>query len=86
VNAAIFSLFNQVLFRPLPVPSPAQLVNLAASGPKPGNASCNNAGGCDEIFSCPMFRDLEQARTVFTGLAACRAPIRINAETAKKSA
>src|SRR5216684_1243062 len=28
-NAAIFSLFNQLLLRPLPVPAPDRLVNLA---------------------------------------------------------
>jgi putative ABC transport system permease protein len=71
-NAAIFSLFNQFLLRPLPVDSPAELVNLANPGPKPGSQSCNNAGGCDTVFSYLMFRDLEQKQTVFTGLAAHR--------------
>ena len=36
-NAAIFSLFNQLLMKPLPVPEPMRLVNLAAPGPKPGS-------------------------------------------------
>ena len=35
-NAAIFSLFNQLLLRPLPVTEPERLVNLGAPGPKPG--------------------------------------------------
>ena len=61
-NAAIFSLFNQMLLRPLPVPEPDRLVNLAAPGPKPGSQSCNQAGDCDAVFSYPMFRDLESAR------------------------
>ena len=69
-NAAIFSLFDQILLRPLPVPEPDQLVNLAAPGPKPGSQWCGQAGDCDEIFSYPMFRDLERTQTVFTGLAA----------------
>jgi predicted permease len=69
-NAAIFSLFDQVLLRPLPVPQPELLVNLAAPGPKPGAQSCNNAGDCDEVFSYPMFRDLERGQRVLTGLAA----------------
>lgn len=68
-NAAIFSLFDQMLLRPLPVPSPNELVNLGAPGPKPGSTSCNQAGDCDLVFSYPMFRDLETAQTVFTGLA-----------------
>jgi hypothetical protein len=32
-NAAIFSLFDQMLLRALPVQDPGQLVNLAAPGP-----------------------------------------------------
>jgi predicted permease len=71
-NAAIFSLFNQFLLRPLPAAAPQELVNLANPGPKPGSQSCNNAGGCDSVFSYPMFRDLEQKQTVFTGIAAHR--------------
>src|SRR6188472_96292 len=72
-NAAIFSLFNQMLLRPLPVPEPSHLVNLGAPGPKPGSQSCSNAGGCDVVFSYPMFRDLERVQSSFTGMAAHRA-------------
>jgi putative ABC transport system permease protein len=71
-NAAIFSLFDQLLLRPLPVQHPEQLVNLGAPGPKPGSQSCNNAGDCDEVFSYRMFTDLQQARMPFTGIAAHR--------------
>jgi predicted permease len=71
-NAAIFSLFDQILLRPLPVADPERLVDLAAPGPKPGSQSCNQAGDCDLVFSYPMFRDLEQHQTVLTGLAAHR--------------
>ena len=71
-TAAIFSLFNQMLLRPLPVRAPEQLVNLSAPGPKPGSNSCNQAGDCDDVFSYAMFRDLEKAQAVFTGLAAHR--------------
>ncbi|HEX7051176.1 MAG TPA: ABC transporter permease [Longimicrobiales bacterium] len=72
-NAAIFSLFDQLLLRPLPVPEPERLVNLAAPGPKPGSQSSNMAGGVDAVFSYPMFRDLEREQEVFTGIAAHRA-------------
>src|SRR3954449_6709400 len=72
-NAAIYSLFDQMLLRPLPVYQPERLVNLAAPGPNPGSQSCTNAGGCDEVFSYPMFRDLEAERTAFSGVAAHRA-------------
>lgn len=62
-NAAIFSLFERMLLRPLPVHEPERLVNLAAPGPKQGATSCNMAGDCTAIFSYPLFRDLEAAQT-----------------------
>ena len=71
-NSAIFSLFNQMLLRPLPVQSPDALVNLSVPGPKPGSQSCGQAGGCDAVFSYPMFRDLERETKVFSSLAAHR--------------
>jgi predicted permease len=69
-NAAIFSLFDQLLLRPLAVPAPERLVNLGAPGPNPGSQSCGMAGGCDVVFSYPMFRDLERGQKWFTGIAA----------------
>ncbi len=71
-NAAIFSLFDQLLRAALPVHEPEGLVNLGAPGPKSGSISCNNAGSCNDVFSYPMYRDLEREQTVFTGLAAHR--------------
>jgi predicted permease len=69
-NAAVFSIFNQVILKPLPVHEADRLVNLAAPGPHPGSTSCNAAGSCDEVFSYPMFRDLERVQASFTGIAA----------------
>jgi putative ABC transport system permease protein len=70
-NAAIYSLFDQMVLRGLPAHEPGRLVNLANPGPKPGSQSCNQAGGCDEVFSYPMFRDLEErARNGLAGIAA----------------
>jgi predicted permease len=69
-NAAIFSLFNQILLQPLAVREPNRLVNLGAPGPKPGSTSCGQPGDCDQVFSYAMFRDLEKTQTVFTGIAA----------------
>jgi predicted permease len=69
-NAAIFSLYDQTLLRPLPVVRPSELVNFSAPEPHPGSTSCNQAGSCDEVFSYSMFRDLERLQTVFTGIAA----------------
>ena len=71
-TTSIFSLFNYILLKPLSVEEPERLVNLSAPGPKPGSTSCNDAGSCQDVFSYPMFRDLERAQTVFTGIAAHR--------------
>ncbi len=76
-NGAIFSLFDQMLLRALPVQEPERLVNLGAPGPKPGSTSCNDAGDCEAVFSYPMFRDLEARQEsalsgIVTGLAAHR--------------
>jgi predicted permease len=72
-NAAIFSIFNQVLLSSLPVREPGRLVTLSSPGPRSGSVSCNQAGPCADVFSYPMFRDLERDQTVFTGIAAHRA-------------
>ncbi|MBC8089095.1 MAG: ABC transporter permease, partial [Phycisphaerae bacterium] len=69
-NAAIYSMFDQMLLRPLPVHEPTQLVNLGAPGPKPGSQSCSQAGSCEDVFSYAMFRDLEKQQKSFTGVAA----------------
>jgi putative ABC transport system permease protein len=70
-NAAIFSLFDQMLLRAIPVSHPDRLVNLAAPGPKNGSTSCSMPGGCEAVFSYPMFRDLERRTgSAFSGVAA----------------
>lgn len=69
-NAAIFSIFNQMLLSQLPVQEPDRLVNFSSPGPKQGSTSCNQAGGCEYVFSYPMFRDLQKMQTVFTDVAA----------------
>ena len=71
-NAAIFSIFDQMLLGTLPVHEPFRLVNLSAPEPKPGSQSCNTAGDCDVVLSYPMFRDLQRMQTVFTEIAAHR--------------
>ena len=71
-NAAIFSIFNQMLLRPLPVQRPSELVNMSTPGPKPGSQSCGQAGDCQWVWSYPMFRDIEKMQTVFAGIAAHR--------------
>jgi len=68
-NAGIYSLFNEMLLEPLPVPHPERLVNFATTGPQTGFYNCGQAGDCVEVFSYPMFRDLEKAKTAFSGIA-----------------
>ena len=69
-NSAIFSLFDEMLLKPLPAVHPEQLVNLGAPGPNPGRQNCGQAGDCDVVFSYPMFKDLEKATSGFSGIAA----------------
>lgn len=69
-NSAIFSLFDEMILRDLPVPAPDRLVNLSSPGPKQGSTSCGQAGSCDSVFSYPMFRDLERDNEVFSSMAA----------------
>jgi putative ABC transport system permease protein len=68
-NSAIFSLFDEMLLRPLPVVHPEQLVNLGAPGPNPGSQSCGQAGDCDVVFTYPMMLDLQNASSGFAGIA-----------------
>lgn len=70
-TTAMFSLYYQILDRPLPVPEPERLVNLAAPGPGKigGTYRDLGIGNGEAQFSYPMFRDLEARQTGFTGLA-----------------
>ena len=76
-NAAIFSLFDQMVLRPLPVEAPGGLVNVESPGPQQGSTSNNTAGTSESTFSYPMFTDLERevasGSTGLSGLAAHRA-------------
>lgn len=71
-NTAIFSLFDQMLLRALPVEQPGELVNISAPGPNPGSQSCNQAGPCEDLWSYPMIRDLEREQSSFSGIASHR--------------
>jgi predicted permease len=71
-NAAIFSIFDEALVRRLPVPAPGRLVNLSSPGPKTGRTSTSSTFGPGDVFSYPLFRDLEREQRVFTGIAAHR--------------
>jgi predicted permease len=72
VNTAIFSVFDRLALRRLPVQAPGELVVLSSPGPRPGWNSSGDGGDSDTIFSYPFFRDLERAQNVFSRLAAQR--------------
>ncbi len=68
-NTAIFTLLDQVLLRSLPVQAPEQLTLLHFTGGDEGSLrSRDGAGGL--YFSYPMYRDLRDRNTVFTGMIA----------------
>jgi len=60
VNSALFSVFDHLLLRRLPVASPEQLVLITSPGPRPGGTSTSGAGRNEAVFSYPLFRDLER--------------------------
>ena len=60
VNTAMFSVFDRLLLRRLPVPAAEQIVNVTSPGPRPGSRSTGDGGRLDAIFSYPLFRDLER--------------------------
>ena len=71
-NAAIFTLFDQVLLRMLPVRNPKELVRLEWSGSFSGSMSAfgGNSPGHINYFSYPMYRDLREQNSVFQGILA----------------
>jgi predicted permease len=68
-NTAIYSLFDQVLLRRLPVKDPKQLVVLEFDGTDTGMTN-DHGGPQGSYFSYPMYRDLRDRNTVFEGLIA----------------
>jgi predicted permease len=92
-NAGIFSVFNQVVLRDLPVQEPEALVNLKSPEPKNGRRSTSGAGGGVEyVFSYPLFKDIAamgsaSAPNPFAGVAAHREfPANVTYERAAESA
>ena len=73
-NAGIFSLFDQILLRRLPVPEPERLVQLDWNG----NAVGANYGS--DMMSYPMCRDLQTLSDIFEGVF-CRYPNSANLST-----
>jgi predicted permease len=68
-NTAIFTVFNQVLLRMLPVERPGELVRLTYTGTYKGRLSVFG-GDVHDFFSYPMYRELSDRNSVFSGLLA----------------
>jgi putative ABC transport system permease protein len=67
-NTAIFGLLDQALLRSLPVKEPDRLVLLRYSGSNTGHIS--SRADNKFYFSYPMYRDLRDRNTVFSGIIA----------------
>ncbi len=64
-NAAVFTVFDQVLLRVLPVERPQELVRFEWSGAFSGSMS-SFGGDSTNYFSYPMYKDLRDQNQVFT--------------------
>jgi len=71
-NAAVFTLFDQVLLRMLPVDRPNELVRFEWSGGFSGSMSSfgGDTKGHYNYFSYPMYKDLRDKNQVFSGILA----------------
>ncbi len=70
-NTAIFTLIDQLLLRPLPVPHPEQLVLLNWEGEKVGITMFG------DTMSYPAYRDIRDRSDVFSGVM-CRYPVSLS--------
>lgn len=68
-NAAVFTLFDQVLLRMLPVHKPQELVRFEWTGSFSGSSS-SFGGDSKNYFSYPMYTDLRDRNQVLSGLLA----------------
>jgi putative ABC transport system permease protein len=68
-NAAVFTLFDQVLLRMLPVQQPKDLVRFEWTGGFSGSMS-SFGGDSDNYFSYPAYKELRDHNQVFTGILA----------------
>src|SRR5271154_2951038 len=68
-NTAIFTIFDQVLLRTLPVQNPKELVRFEWTGGFSGSAS-SFGGDTGNYFSYPMYKALRDKNAVFPGMLA----------------
>ena len=71
-NTAIFTIFDQVLLRVLPVQNPKELVRFEWIGGFSGSMSSfgGDSQNLHNYFSYPMYKDLRDKNTVFSGMVA----------------
>jgi predicted permease len=71
-NTAVFTIFDQVLLRMLPVERPNELVRFEWSGSFSGSMSSfgGDSDGHHNYFSYPMYKDLRDQNQVFSGILA----------------
>lgn len=71
-NTAIFTMFDQVLLRMLPVEKPKELVRLEWNGAFSGSMSSFGGDTDDQrnYYSYPMYKDLREQNSVFEGILA----------------
>src|ERR1700752_3316758 len=69
-NAAVFTMFDQVLLRMLPVQNPKELVRFQWTGAFSGSMSSFGGDTKTErgYFSYPMYKDLREKNQVFDGI------------------
>ncbi|MBP9947280.1 MAG: hypothetical protein KBH14_12835, partial [Vicinamibacteria bacterium] len=67
-NTAVFSLFDQVLLRTMPVKDPGSLVIIHTPGPNSGLFESNK--NFPNPISFPMYKDLRDKTDVFDGVLA----------------
>ncbi len=77
-NTAIFTMFDQVLLRLLPVDHPQQMVRMEWHGSFSGSMS-DFGGDVGNYYSYPMYKDLRDRNQVFSGmLAAVRTQVGVS--------
>ena len=70
VNTAVFTLVDTLLFRPLPVPNPHEIVSL-------GSARQGRQDSTNQVFSFPAYLRIREANQAFSGLIAW-SPFRVH--------
>jgi predicted permease len=76
-NTAIFSLVNAVMLKALPVKDPGQLVVVG----NPAEPHLRSGSTSLEVFSYPLYRDLRDGNSVFSGMLASGEVHRLKVET-----